>query len=93
MFYKALITDWPFFSGKKKRGRPKKVERKDDQDYVPPALMEEGSKDTQTPKPLDSKLDQANAVEGLLELSNTGIDPWTGGISSPTKLQKIAITL
>jgi hypothetical protein len=55
--------------------------------------MEEGSKDTQTPKPLDSKLDQANAVEGLLELSNTGIDPWTGGISSPTKLQKIAITL
>jgi hypothetical protein len=60
-----------FFSGKKKRGRPKKVERKDDQDYVPPALMEEGSKDTQTPKPLDSKLDQANAVEGLLDLSNT----------------------
>lgn len=60
--------------GKKKRGRPKKVDRKEDQDYVPPALMDEGSEDTHKPKPLDSKQDQANAVEGLLELSNTGPD-------------------
>lgn len=56
--------------------------------------MDEGSEDTHKPKPLDSKQDQANAVEGLLELSNTGIDPWTGGISSPTKLPpKKVITL
>lgn len=54
---------------KKKRGRPKKPT---DQDYLPPAGQNEEVVKGKPVKRVVNKIDQANAVEGLLELSNTG---------------------
>lgn len=56
---------------KKRRGRPKKPT---DQDYLPPAGQNEEGVKGKPVKRVVNKIDQANAVEGLLELSNTGPD-------------------